>query len=78
MMNAFIVLMDRNNVEGRSAVTLTLLLTTVAFQFLLLPEARARRAPRAAADRAPDRPASRARASLSSYRSPSRCRRSAT
>jgi hypothetical protein len=38
MMNGNIVCMDRNDLGDRNSVTLTLLLTTVAFQFLLVPE----------------------------------------
>ncbi|KAG8464952.1 hypothetical protein KFE25_012315 [Diacronema lutheri] len=38
MMNANVIIIPRNEVGDRNSVTLTLLLTTVAFQFLLVPE----------------------------------------
>lgn len=48
MMNANIVVIPRNSVGERNGVTLTLLLTTVAFQFLLVPEVRGTLRPRSA------------------------------
>ena len=48
MMNANVIIIPRNEVGDRNSVTLTLLLTTVAFQFLLVPEVRARARARAA------------------------------